>query len=635
MAKTAILAVRIVGDATSGAKAIDDAGGAADRLFGKIKGGAVIAGAALAGAVAGAVAFGADAVSAAGDLEQSIGAVDTVFKGSAGQMHDWAQSAAQDVGLTRNEFNELGTLIGTQLKNGGTAMDELAPKTNNLIGLGADLSSMFGGTTADAVSALSSALKGERDPIERYGVALNQASIDAKAAELGFEKLGGTLSTEAQQAATIALIMEQTADATGNFARESDTLQGKQQRLSAELENTKAAIGTALLPVVVGALDVFANRFLPVITGAADTFIGFVESLDLGDSFTNLVSGVEEFVSGVYTHLEPFIPTIESMFGTVREIIGSVGEIIGSTITLIQEQIQLFIGLVTEAWALWGDDITATASAAWTFITEGVIGPALELIKSIIATATAIIRGDWSAAWTGIKNIVSNLWDLISGIVSHGVELIKSAVSSGMNIVRDLWSGAWSTVKDLAGTAWDAIVAGVESGIGRVTDWFGRLPGQITGALSGLSSTMRRMGVNALQGFINGARSMANRLIEAVLGPIRRAVERAERFLGIASPSKLFARIGGFTGQGFVDGLLGTTTQIEKAAGDMVSAAIPKRLPALGRLTAAGGHHSAGGISITVNGALDPNAVARQIRDLLNHDARIRGSVHLAGTVIP
>ncbi|XSS46005.1 hypothetical protein ACQBAU_16340 [Propionibacteriaceae bacterium Y2011] len=123
--------------------------------------------------------------------------------------------------MTKNEFNELGAVIGAQLKNGGTAMDELGPKTNDLITLGADLSSMFGGTTREAVEALSSALKGERDPIERYGVSLNQAKIDAEAAALGFKKVGGQLSTEAQQAATVSLIMKQTADAQGNFNKEA------------------------------------------------------------------------------------------------------------------------------------------------------------------------------------------------------------------------------------------------------------------------------------------------------------------------------------------------------------------------------------------------------------------------------
>ena len=143
-------------------------------------------------AAAGAVGMGmfvSSAVKAAGGLEQSIGAINSVFKSGAGGMLEWSSGAATAVGLTRNEFNELGTLIGSQLKNAGVAMSDLGPKTNELIGLGADLSSMFGGTSREAVEALSSALKGERDPIEKYGVSLKQASSDSKAAELGNEKV--------------------------------------------------------------------------------------------------------------------------------------------------------------------------------------------------------------------------------------------------------------------------------------------------------------------------------------------------------------------------------------------------------------------------------------------------------------
>ena len=221
-------------------------------------------------AAAGALAVGSffkGAVSGAANLEQSVGAVDAVFKGSAGQMHDWAKSAATDVGLTQDEFNNLGTLIGSQLKNGGTAMDQLAPKTKDLIGTGADLASMFGGTTQDAVAALSSALKGERDPIEAYGVSLNQAKIDAEAAALGFSKVGGTLSSEATQAATLSLIMKQTADAHGNFAKESDTLAHKQQVLNAQWQDGKAAIGSALLPAVTAITGALSSALGPVMTG--------------------------------------------------------------------------------------------------------------------------------------------------------------------------------------------------------------------------------------------------------------------------------------------------------------------------------------------------------------------------------
>jgi len=129
-------------------------------------------------------------------------------------------------------------------------MDQLAPKTNELIGLGADLSSMFGGTSREAIEALSSALKGERDPIERYGVSLTQAKIDAEALAMGAQKVDGVFSNQAQQAATLSLIMKQTQDAHGNFAKESDTFAHKQQVMQAEWGNLTTKIGELFLPIM-------------------------------------------------------------------------------------------------------------------------------------------------------------------------------------------------------------------------------------------------------------------------------------------------------------------------------------------------------------------------------------------------
>ena len=164
---------------------------------------AVAAGAAASAAFA-AISF--KAIQMAGDLEQSTGAVEAIFKESADKVKGYASTAATTFGITRNEFQELATLLGAQLKNGGTPLDQLGDKTKDLITLGADLSAQFGGTTAEAIQSSSSALKGERDPIEKYGVSLKQAAIDAKAAELGFKKVGGSFSNEAQQAATLALM---------------------------------------------------------------------------------------------------------------------------------------------------------------------------------------------------------------------------------------------------------------------------------------------------------------------------------------------------------------------------------------------------------------------------------------------
>ncbi|MCO4276133.1 hypothetical protein NG701_17165 [Pseudarthrobacter sp. HLT3-5] len=203
-----------------------------------------------------------ESIQGAGQLEQSVGGIQAVFKDASATMFDYASNAKNALGLTKNEYNELGTVIGAQLKNGGIAMDQLAPKTNQLISLGGDLSAQFGGSTKGAVEALSSALKGERDPIEKYGVSLNQAKIDAEAAALGFEKVGGSLSAEASQAATLSLIMKQTADAHGAAAREAGTFASRQSTFNAIMKEGKQSIAAAFLPAATS-LYGFMNDRLP------------------------------------------------------------------------------------------------------------------------------------------------------------------------------------------------------------------------------------------------------------------------------------------------------------------------------------------------------------------------------------
>src|SRR4029077_20579711 len=144
------------------------------------------------------IAFSKQAFDAASRTQQAMGAVDTVFGKSAGQIKRWAAGAADSVGLAKSEYGELAAVIGAQLKNLGVPMDQVAGKTNDLVKLGADLSATYGGTTAEAVEALSSVLKGETDPIEKYGISIKQATIAAEMAKEGTDKLTGAAAKQAK-----------------------------------------------------------------------------------------------------------------------------------------------------------------------------------------------------------------------------------------------------------------------------------------------------------------------------------------------------------------------------------------------------------------------------------------------------
>jgi hypothetical protein len=244
--KTTSLAIRIVSDGRDAAKGFKEA---EDRVGGFQRG--LDRASIAAGAVAVGIAAAArEAYQAASDLQQSTGGTEAVFGAQAAAIQDYAKKAASAVGLSKNSYQELANVLGAQLKNMGVSTDQLVPKVNDLVKLGADLSATYGGTAADAVSALSSLLKGETDPIERYGVSIKQSDINTQLAAMGLDKLTGAAAKQAQAQAVLALLSQQTSSAVGQWAAQLGTASEAQQVATAEWENAKASLGEALLPAL-------------------------------------------------------------------------------------------------------------------------------------------------------------------------------------------------------------------------------------------------------------------------------------------------------------------------------------------------------------------------------------------------
>lgn len=247
MAKTAVLAIKIISDAKDAVTGMDSAADSTSKFEGNLKKAGVASGVVLAGMVA----LAKEAGDAASELQQAGGAVDSVFGSYASSVHDLAAGAAQDVGLSKTEYSNLAAVLGAQLGNLGIAQDQIVGTTADLITKGADLAATFGGPTSDAVAALASLFRGEADPIEKYGVSIKQNDVNARLAALGMDKLTGTALVQAQTQTRLALLTEQTTGATGQFAREIGSAAGSQQIANAMWQNAIADLGMGLLPLMV------------------------------------------------------------------------------------------------------------------------------------------------------------------------------------------------------------------------------------------------------------------------------------------------------------------------------------------------------------------------------------------------
>ncbi|AVJ48762.1 tape measure protein [Gordonia phage SallySpecial] len=455
--RSAILAIRIIADAAGASRGFGEAQGRMARF----ESGARRAGVAAAAVVGGMAAIGASAIESASRLQQATGAVESVFGRQAAAVQNLARSAATSVGLATAEYSELASVLGAQLNNLGVAQSELVPTTDNLIKKGADLAATFGGTTADAVQALSALFRGEADPIERYGVSIKQADINARLAANGQSKLTGEAKRNAETQARLALLTEQTAKATGQFARESDTTAGAQQRMAAQFENSKAAIGQSLLPIVaqfaekLASAAEWAQRNQSTVVALATVVAGLAVAILAVNAALTVYKAVGAVVTAVQW-------AMNSAF-----LANPITWVVLAVIALIAV-IVLIATKTTWFQTIW-QAMCAGAVAAWRWIT-GAISAAIGWLAGVWSS---IVAGA-SAAWNWVSSAAATAWNFVSSIVATVAGVIGAVIRGAINIVV----GHFNRVRSIGASVFGAIrsvIDTVAGAIGTVVDWIRQL----------------------------------------------------------------------------------------------------------------------------------------------------------------
>ncbi len=507
MAKTAVLAIRIIADATKAAKGLQGAGSEVS----KFERGMQKANKAALGVIGGLTAVGVASFKEANALQQASGAVDSVFGKQANAVHKLAKSAASNFGLARSEYSQTAAVFGAQLRNMGISAGKLVPTTDKLIGLGSDLAATFGGSTSDAVSAIGALMRGEADPIERYGVGIKQVDVNARLAAQGQDKLTGSAKRTAETEARLALLMEQTTAAQGQRAREATTAASRQEVAIAKLKNAGAALGSVLLPVVAAIAGQFAS------------LAGYVE--DNAATF------------------------------------------------------QILAGVV------------GTAAAA-------VIAINLAL-KAYRATVAAVV-------------VVQKLWNVAMRANPIGLIITAVALLVAGFVLLYKRSETFRSIVQATGRAGKAAIGWITSATKTAVTWIGD-------KLGTAASTAKTIAVAAFNAY--------TKPIRTVIGWVKSLISWIK---GISwpEPPEWMKKIGGGLGN-----LFGSYTPAGGGAG-AAYARVPAVFTAPGELKAASpsyltsrvGGRSAGGVTVIIQGAVDPASTARQVRQLLARDGWRRGA---------
>ena len=247
----------------------------------------------------------------------------------------------------------------------------------------------------------------------------------------------------------------------------------------------------------------------------------------------------------------------------------------------------LIAALVTALITLWttNEGFRNAVIGAWNAIST----TASQVWGAIVNFFTVTIPAAIQSMLTWFSQLPGNIASFLSTVLSNVGSWVSNMVSNAQRAGSQFLSNVVNFFTQLPGR----VASFLSSVISRVGSWVGQMASNAANAASqfgsnlinGLASLPGRVvsiGSNIIQGLVNGIKGAAGRVVSALGGVVNDAIAAAKSFLGIASPSKVFAEIGDFTMQGMEQGIndgLKSVVRTVRNAAESVSDAFTTDLP--------------------------------------------------------
>lgn len=619
------------------------------------------AGASIGGKLAGAIKV---AITAAGlgaalgkaltegaALEQSIGGVETLFKGSASQVTAAADQAFRTAGVSANGYMEQVTSFSATLLQGlggdtaaaaGYADKAIVQMSDNANKMGTDMSAIqyaYQGFAKDNYTMLDNLKLGYGGSQAEMARLINDSGV-----------LGDSVKVTADTVKDVPFnsiidaigVIQDNLGITGTTSEEAaTTLSGSFASMQAAASNVMANltlgrdVGPALQGLAQTVTTFFAGNLLPAIGNILSALV--LQVIPVGTQMlqslgAGLAQGVPNFLAQALPMVLQFTETLRTNFGDIVDagidlLLNLAQGIANGLPTLIEYVPQI----VTNIAGLINDNAPKLLAAGLHIIVTLGLG-LIQAIPTLIANIPQIIQAVVSVftAFNWIS-LGSNIITMLKNGITSMVSAVQSAGTSIFDAVKNAIANLPSALQSIGNNAVSSMASGLKSMLGSVlsaargilTGIVGiikGLPGQLWSLAKSAASKLRNafivndwngLGTNIIQGIINGIGSMAGALWEAATNVAKSALDAIKSFFGIASPSKLMQfEIGPYIPQGLALG-------IEKNAGYVTDAMDDLGLQSTSRLrsTIAAGTPSVNSVGSRADHAvLDAiNAAARTI----------------------
>lgn len=484
-----------------------------------------------------------------GKLEQSIGGINTLFKGSADIVKGYAKNAYKDAQISSNQYMEqvtsfsaslLQSLGGDTQKAAKSADMAIKDMADNSAKMGTNISSIqdayqgfakqnytmldnlklgYGGTKTEMERLLSDAEKitGVKYDINNLNDVFN--AIHAIQGEL---KISGVAADEAKTtlSGSFAAMKASAQDFVGNLALG--------ENIGPSLMNLATTTNTFLTGNL---LPMIGNIFKQIPNIASEGFNLLAEKFTIFKKLGELLSpAMEKFKTafdGLVEKMQPFIDAVGNVLKPILEGVALViGKVLSEGITILSNAFNglgLVIQVLTPLFNFLGDVFNKILG-----FVEPIIFKLTELTTNLLDNKTIMeaLGQTFNVVWTAIQSLMTVVWEVI-GVVIGDIKNWFNSMGVDGNTLKSIMDIVWQGIMQAISFAKD-IIAGAIKIIASVFTFLGNHSGVLKTILLTVWSVIKtaiKIAAGIIVGVVktivaifNGLKTAGNILLGALRG---------------------------------------------------------------------------------------------------------------------
>lgn len=333
------------------------------------------------------------------------------------------------------------------------------------------------------------------------------------------------------------------------------------------------AIWMGLTQIINGLLQIilgYIQTFVSVFTGDWDAAWEGIQKIT--DGVLNALVGIVKSVLGIIasifgSSLDDLQKTAEQAWVIIQKVTKDVWEAIKDYLIELWNSIKAFFNEAMYNFQLWltavWEEIKRFTLEIWEVLKTAlliIIGTMLALITGDFESFEAIITELWNrftaflqTTWETLKEELINIANQMGEGIIGVWESIKTNVSNAIENIKTTATNAWQAIKDGLSSAMNDLKTSMSSAFDDISNLFSSLGDRLQSAINNID--LAAIGLNIVKGIADGVSGGLDFLINALEATVQDAIQWVKDFLGISSPSELFAGIGLNTMEGMALGI--------------------------------------------------------------------------------